>query len=54
METYNIRIYERFKDLMNAGKKIDDFDNNDLCKIFEYYSALMLNEEYKSSFLLIF
>jgi superfamily II DNA or RNA helicase len=52
METYDIKIYDRVKDLMNAGKKIDEFDNNDLCKIFEYYSALRLNNEYGTQFLL--
>ena len=52
METYDIKIYDRVKDLMNAGKKIDELDNNDLCKIFEYYSALMLSNEYGTQFLL--
>jgi superfamily II DNA or RNA helicase len=40
VKLYNINIYERYKDLKNSEKK--DFDNNDLWKIFEWYSAIML------------
>ena len=51
MEHYNkyiINIFERYTDLIKSKKK--DFDNNDLCKIFEYYSCIKLSEEYKKSF----
>jgi len=51
MTYYDIKIYERFKDLINSGKNIEDFDNNDLCKIFEYYSAIMLSNEYNTNYL---
>ena len=51
MEHYNkyiINIFERYKDLKNSKK--ESFDNNDLCKIFEYYSCIKLSEEYKKPF----
>ena len=35
---YKNNIYERYKDLKNSNKK--EFDNNDLWKIFEYYSRI--------------
>ena len=47
MEYYNkyiINIFERYTDLKKSKK--DDFDNNDLWKIFEYYSCIKLSEEY--------
>ena len=34
---YLINIYEKYSDLKNSEKK--EFNNNDLWKIFEYYSA---------------
>ncbi len=51
MEHYNkyiINIFERYTDLKKSKK--DDFDNNDLWKIFEYYSCIKLSEEYKKPF----
>jgi hypothetical protein len=51
MEHYNkyiINIFERYTDLKKSKK--DDFDNNDLWKIFEYYSCIKLSEEYKKTF----
>ena len=45
---YIINIYERYLDLKNSNKL--EFDNNDLWKIFEYYSCLKLSEEYKKPF----
>lgn len=45
---YTINIYERYKDLIKSNKK--EFDNNDLWKIFEYYSCIKLTEEYKKQF----
>ena len=51
MTLYDIKIYEKFKDLINSGKNIEEFDNNDLCKIFEYYSAIMLSIEYGINYL---
>ena len=48
-DKYNLYIYNRYKDLLNA-KKSTELDNNDLCKIFEYYSCIKLTEEYKTPF----
>ena len=49
IEIYKNHIYNRFKDLLRA-KKIEELDNNDLCKIFEYFSCIKLTEEYKTAF----
>jgi superfamily II DNA or RNA helicase/antitoxin component HigA of HigAB toxin-antitoxin module len=49
IEIYKNHIYNRFKDLLRA-KNIKDLDNNDLCKIFEYFSCIKLTEEYKTAF----
>ena len=52
MEEYNnkykINIYERYTDLKKSNKQ--EFDNNDLWKIFEYYSCIKLSEEYNRPF----
>jgi len=48
-DKYNLYIYNKYKDLLNA-KKSTELDNNDLCKIFEYYSCIKLTEEYKTFF----
>lgn len=43
MEYYNnylINIYERYRDLKKSDKQ--EYDNNDLCKIFEYYTCIKL------------
>ena len=51
MEHYNkyiINIFERYTDLKNSNKQ--EFDNNDLWKIFEYYSCIKLSEEYNKPF----
>ena len=45
---YKNNIYKRYKDLKNSNKK--EFDNNDLWKIFEYYSCIKLTEEYGKQF----
>ena len=45
---YLINIFERYNDLKKSNKK--EFDNNDLWKIFEYYSCIKLSEEYKKIF----
>ena len=45
---YEIYIYERYQDLKNSGKK--EFDYYDLCKIFEYYTAIELQKEYSAEF----
>ena len=45
---YKINIFERYTDLKKSNKK--EFDNNDLWKIFEYYSCIKLSEEYKKQF----
>lgn len=41
---YNRYIKNRYKDLLKA-KKIDKFDNNDLCKIFEYYVCIKSTQD---------
>jgi superfamily II DNA or RNA helicase len=51
MEDYNkyiINIFERYTDLKKSNKL--EFDNNDLWKIFEYYSCIKLSEEYNKQF----
>jgi hypothetical protein len=48
-EKYKFYIYNRYKDLLNA-KPPQDFDNNDLCKIFEYFSCIKLSNEYGQDF----
>jgi superfamily II DNA/RNA helicase len=51
IQRYNIYIFERIQDLINSGKKIDDFDyKSDLHKIFEYYSCIKLTQEYNVPF----
>jgi superfamily II DNA or RNA helicase len=45
---YLINIYERYTDLKKSNKQ--EFDNNDLWKIFEYYSCIKLSEEYDKIF----
>jgi len=48
---YDIKIYEKVKDLLKSGKKIDDFDyKSDLHKIFEWFSCIMLTLEYQTPF----
>jgi hypothetical protein len=42
------KIYWRYNDLKNSGKV--EFTNNDLAKIFEYYSCIKLYEEYNRYF----
>ena len=49
IEIYKNHIYNRFKALLRA-KKIEDLDNKDLSKIFEYFSCIKLTEEYKTAF----
>ena len=51
MEHYNkyiINIFQRYTDLKKSKK--ESFDNNDLWKIFEYYSCIKLSEEYNKPF----
>jgi superfamily II DNA or RNA helicase len=50
IDKYKFYIYERYLDLLNSGKKEDELTNNDLCKIFEYYSCIKLTEEYGQIF----
>jgi superfamily II DNA or RNA helicase len=45
---YRINIFERYNDLLKSKK--ESFDNNNLSKIFEYYSCIKLTEEYKKQF----
>ena len=47
-DIYIINIFERYTDLKKSNKQ--EFDNNDLWKIFEYYSCIKLSEEYKKPF----
>lgn len=45
---YHKYIYDRYNSLLKSGK--EDFDNNDLSKIFEYYTAIKLSEQYGQLF----
>ena len=47
---YNKHIYDRFKSLIDSGKKNGEINNNDLAKIFEYYSCIKLMNEYNQKF----
>ena len=47
---YNKHIYDRYKSLVDSGKKNELLNNNDLSKIFEYYSCIKLMTEYKQKF----
>ena len=47
---YNVYIYERFSDLLKSGKKVEEINNYDLAKIFEYFSCIKLSQEYKQTF----
>ena len=45
---YNIFIYERYKDLKKSEKI--EYDNNDLSKIFEWFSCIFLTDIHKTQF----
>jgi superfamily II DNA or RNA helicase len=45
---YHKYIYDRYHSLLKSGK--EEFDNKDLSKIFEYYSAIKLSEQYGQLF----
>jgi superfamily II DNA or RNA helicase len=47
---YKINIYEKFLDLKQSKKDINQYDNNDLWKIFEWYSCIRLKEEFNTQF----
>ena len=47
-QQYEIEIFERYENLKKTKK--DEFNNFDLCKIFEYYTCLKLSEERKNLF----
>ena len=47
---YNKYIYDELNKYINSGKELEDFDNNDLAKIFEYYSCIKLSQEYNQIF----
>ena len=48
---YKKHIIDRFKDLSNAEKDLYNLDNKELAKIFEYYTAILLSQEYNDTFL---
>ena len=48
---YNKNIYDRYKSLIELGITKEEYTNNHLCKIFEYYSCIQLMKEYKQMFL---
>jgi hypothetical protein len=50
VKLYNIYIYERYKDLINSGKNKETLDNNDMWKIFEWYTCIMLSKQYNKTF----
>jgi superfamily II DNA or RNA helicase len=45
---YLINIFEIYSDLINSNKK--ELNNNDLWKIFEYYTCIKLSEKYNKPF----
>jgi superfamily II DNA or RNA helicase len=45
---YHQYIYDRYNSLLKSGK--EEFDNKDLSKIFEYYTAINLSEQYGQNF----
>ena len=47
---YNIYIYERYKDLINSGKNKETLDNNDMWKIFEWYTCIILSKQNNKTF----
>jgi len=51
MDIYRKAIYRKYSDLIKSGKKSTILDNNDLAKIFEYYSCIKLSEEFNQKFL---
>ena len=48
---YNINIYEICKNLINSNKAIENWTNNDIDKIFEYFTCIKLMGEHKQKFL---
>jgi len=48
INNYAIKIYEKYTDLKNSGKQ--EFTNNDLWKIFEFYICIKLTIEYNRPF----
>lgn len=51
IEKYKNNIYNRYKDLLKAKESTStELTNNNLSKIFEYYSCIKLSEEYKQLF----
>ena len=45
---YNLQIYDRYKQLKNSGK--EEYDNNDLWKIFEWLMCIHLSNIYDTPF----
>src|SRR5688572_24560569 len=48
---YKILIHERVNDLTKSGKPNEEWDNNDLWKIFEWFECIQAMKEYKRVFL---
>ena len=46
-DLYNIKIYEKYNDIIKSGNEIN---NNNLSKIFEYYSCIQLYTKYNQIF----
>ena len=47
---YKGYIYERYSDLKKTNKYPLEYTNNELSKIFEYYSCIKLSEQYNRQF----
>jgi predicted component of viral defense system (DUF524 family) len=47
LEKYNVYIHHAYDDLIFSNKEIN---NNDLAKIFEYYSCIQLSKKYNTTF----
>jgi superfamily II RNA helicase len=46
-QLYNIYIFEKYSEIKNSGKELD---NNDLWKIFEWFSCIKLTKKYNQQF----
>jgi hypothetical protein len=49
-DKYLFDIYEKYTDLKKSQKNVKNFDNNDLWKIFEWFSCIQLSKEFKRTF----
>ena len=48
---YESLLYHRINDLLQSGKEIDELNNYELAKVFEYYTCIRLSQEHSIPFL---